>query len=34
MMPHPERCVEALLGSEDGLGIFRSLIRHVAGVSV
>jgi phosphoribosylformylglycinamidine synthase len=27
MMPHPERAVEALLGSSDGLGIFRSLIR-------
>ncbi len=26
MMPHPERAVEALLGSEDGLGLFRSLL--------
>ncbi|WP_146202728.1 phosphoribosylformylglycinamidine synthase subunit PurQ [Deinococcus irradiatisoli] len=25
MMPHPERAVEALLGSEDGQGLFRSL---------
>ena len=25
MMPHPERAVEALLGSEDGLGLFKSL---------
>ncbi|WP_309569994.1 phosphoribosylformylglycinamidine synthase subunit PurQ, partial [Deinococcus sp.] len=25
MMPHPERAVEALLGSEDGQGVFRSL---------
>lgn len=25
MMPHPERAVEALLGSDDGLYIFRSL---------
>lgn len=25
MMPHPERAVEALLGSEDGRGIFESL---------
>ncbi|MEW6421109.1 MAG: phosphoribosylformylglycinamidine synthase subunit PurQ [Deinococcota bacterium] len=25
MMPHPERAVEMLLGSEDGLGIFESL---------
>ncbi len=27
MMPHPERAVEALLGSEDGRGIFESLGR-------
>ncbi|VDG18868.1 phosphoribosylformylglycinamidine synthase I [Lactobacillus sp.] [Lactiplantibacillus mudanjiangensis] len=26
MMPHPERAVEALLGSTDGLGLFQSLI--------
>jgi len=26
MMPHPERAVEAILGSTDGLGIFQSLI--------
>ena len=26
MMPHPERACEALLGSEDGLAIFRSAI--------
>jgi len=25
MMPHPERAVDALLGSEDGVGLFRSL---------
>ena len=25
MMPHPERAVEALLGSEDGQGLFQSL---------
>ncbi|MGH7501222.1 MAG: phosphoribosylformylglycinamidine synthase subunit PurQ [Longimicrobiales bacterium] len=25
MMPHPERSVEALLGSTDGLGVFQSL---------
>ncbi len=31
MMPHPERCVEALVGngSEDGAVIFRSLIEYV-----
>ncbi|MGB7174180.1 MAG: phosphoribosylformylglycinamidine synthase subunit PurQ, partial [Candidatus Acidiferrales bacterium] len=26
MMPHPERAVEAPLGSQDGLVIFRSMI--------
>lgn len=26
MMPHPERAVESLLGSSDGLGVFRSLL--------
>jgi phosphoribosylformylglycinamidine synthase len=26
LMPHPERAAEALLGSEDGLGILRSLV--------
>jgi phosphoribosylformylglycinamidine synthase len=26
MMPHPERAVEQLLGSESGLGVFRSLV--------
>ncbi|HOC30824.1 MAG: phosphoribosylformylglycinamidine synthase subunit PurQ [Armatimonadetes bacterium] len=26
MMPHPERACEALLGSDDGLGIFRSIV--------
>jgi phosphoribosylformylglycinamidine synthase I len=25
LMPHPERCSEALLGNADGLGIFRSV---------
>ncbi|THF83988.1 phosphoribosylformylglycinamidine synthase subunit PurQ [Deinococcus sp. KSM4-11] len=35
MMPHPERAVEALLGSEDGQGVFRSLSRTgVAAVPV
>jgi len=29
MMPHPERAVEASLGSADGLSILRSLIRSV-----
>ena len=26
MMPHPERACEALLGSDDGLGVFRSIV--------
>jgi phosphoribosylformylglycinamidine synthase subunit PurQ / glutaminase len=29
LMPHPERSVERLLGSEDGLGVFTSLLAHV-----
>lgn len=30
LMPHPERAAEALLGSEDGLQIFQSLLRASA----
>jgi len=30
MMPHPERASEALLGSEDGLIIFQSMVRALA----
>ncbi|MBZ9752045.1 phosphoribosylformylglycinamidine synthase subunit PurQ [Deinococcus sp. HMF7604] len=30
MMPHPERAVEALLGSEDGRGLFESLTAALA----
>ncbi len=30
MMPHPERCSEALLGNVDGLGIFQSIAAAVA----
>ncbi len=30
MMPHPERAVDALVGSADGLPIFRSLLARVA----
>jgi len=30
LMPHPERAVEAALGSTDGLVIFRSLIQSLA----
>jgi len=29
LMPHPERAVEALLGSTDGIGLFESLRRSV-----
>ncbi|WP_178198387.1 phosphoribosylformylglycinamidine synthase subunit PurQ [Ligilactobacillus sp. Marseille-Q7487] len=28
MMPHPERAVEALLGNEDGLRLFKSLLEN------
>ncbi|MSQ34161.1 MAG: phosphoribosylformylglycinamidine synthase subunit PurQ [Dehalococcoidia bacterium] len=27
MMPHPERCAEAILGGTDGLALFQSLLR-------
>jgi phosphoribosylformylglycinamidine synthase subunit PurQ / glutaminase len=30
LMPHPERAVEAVLGSEDGMGILRSLVESAA----
>jgi phosphoribosylformylglycinamidine synthase len=30
MMPHPERAVEPILGSVDGLGIFHSVLERVA----
>ncbi len=30
MMPHPERACDAILGSADGLGIFRSLVAALA----
>lgn len=30
MMPHPERAVDPLLGSTDGLGLFQSLLSAVA----
>ncbi|MDK2854935.1 MAG: phosphoribosylformylglycinamidine synthase subunit PurQ / glutaminase [Bacillota bacterium] len=29
MMPHPERASEAILGSEDGRGIFTSMLRYL-----
>ena len=31
MMPHPERVVEDLLGSADGIGVFASLVETIAG---
>jgi phosphoribosylformylglycinamidine synthase len=34
MMPHPERACEPLLGSADGLAVFRSAIHALARVSV
>jgi phosphoribosylformylglycinamidine synthase len=33
MMPHPDRSSEALLGSADGLKLFRSMAESLAGVS-
>jgi phosphoribosylformylglycinamidine synthase len=33
MMPHPERCGEALLGSDDGLVIFRSMIESAVALT-
>jgi phosphoribosylformylglycinamidine synthase I len=30
LMPHPERAVDAVLGSTDGLGIFESMLARVA----
>jgi phosphoribosylformylglycinamidine synthase len=32
MMPHPERAVDALLGSESGTGLFRSLERYLGAI--
>ncbi|KGP89679.1 phosphoribosylformylglycinamidine synthase [Pontibacillus chungwhensis BH030062] len=34
MMPHPERAVEALLGSEDGLKLFQSMVANWRGTHV
>ncbi|MEJ7749295.1 MAG: phosphoribosylformylglycinamidine synthase subunit PurQ [Candidatus Limnocylindrales bacterium] len=33
LMPHPERAAEAILGSEDGAGILRSLVESAARLS-
>jgi phosphoribosylformylglycinamidine synthase I len=32
MMPHPERCSEALLGNADGFGVFKSIATSLARV--
>ena len=32
MMPHPERAVDPLLGSDDGVALFRSLAGHLTAV--
>jgi len=29
MMPHPERCSDAVLGSDDGQGVFESMVAYV-----
>ena len=34
MMPHPERCCDALLGGKDGKFIFRSMIDALSGASL
>lgn len=31
MMPHPERCMEKILGNDDGLVVFQSLIDYLKG---
>jgi len=33
LMPHPERCVESLLGGDDGRLVFESLLNHVSTVA-
>ena len=32
LMPHPERCAEALLGNADGFGVFKSIAASLARV--
>jgi len=31
MMPHPERAVEQLIGSIDGIAIFSSIVKTISG---
>jgi hypothetical protein len=33
-MPHPETAVEAILGSDDGLGVIRSFVESASRASV
>lgn len=33
MMPHPERAIEPLLGSDDGMAVFASILAHVNALS-
>ncbi len=33
MMPHPERSAESVLGSDDGLAVFRAMVRHFVAAS-
>jgi phosphoribosylformylglycinamidine synthase len=33
MMPHPERAMEAVLGSTDGVGVFTSLVASLSGAA-
>ena len=30
LMPHPERAAEAIVGSDDGVGVFESILAHVS----
>jgi phosphoribosylformylglycinamidine (FGAM) synthase-like amidotransferase family enzyme len=29
-MPHPERAAEAIVGSDDGVGVFESILANVS----
>ena len=33
MMPHPDRAMEDILGSTDGVGLFASMVDHLAGAT-
>jgi phosphoribosylformylglycinamidine synthase len=34
LMPHPDRAMEAVVGSVDGRGVFQSLARHLSSAGV